>query len=120
MSPECQASTSPKGDKKNRPAVAVWPGGDIKRDRHARHLRFSLALLQEALLRGARERFAVFIDGLWFAGLALALRQKTCLGRTCLRYQALTWNLSLGHPGSSELAAAAVVAVQDVAASARC
>src|SRR5262245_22972056 len=31
MSPECQASTFPKGDKKNRPAVAVWPGGDIKR-----------------------------------------------------------------------------------------
>src|SRR5215813_12025658 len=101
MSPECQASTFPKGDKENRPAVAVWPSGDIKRDRQARRLRFSL--LQEALLRGAHEGFAILIDGLGFARFASAL----LLGH-------------LGHPGPSEVVAAVVVAVPDVAASARC
>src|SRR5262249_2345072 len=89
MSPECQASTFPKGDKKNRPAVAVWPGGDIKRDCHARRLRFSLALLQEALLRSAGQGLTVLIDGLGFARFAPALRQKASLGRADQRLPVL-------------------------------
>src|SRR5690242_13422580 len=39
-------------------------------------LRFTLALLHEARLRGTGERPSIFADGLWFARLARALRHK--------------------------------------------
>src|SRR5262249_23328930 len=88
MSRECQASTLPKSDKKSRPAI---PRAERRHQARAcgRCLRFSLALLQDALFRTAAEGLAVLLDGLGFAGFAPALRQETCLGRSDQRLAVL-------------------------------